>query len=267
MLLWHGRGHTDQRSAGAAGGAAQEGTQCRSTFGSTPARAGGRRERYASASRASTHLMEIASRAAQAAGSTARTQHGRRHTNQRSAGAAGGIAQEETQCRSTFGSTPARAGGRRERYASASRASTHLMEIASEAAQAAGSTARTQHGRRHTNQRSAGAAGGTAQEETQCRSTFGSTPARAGGRREKYASASRASTHLMEIASRSSAGSRQHCTTRSMGGDIPTSVVQGQQAAQRKRRRNAGVPSGVHRQGLGAEVRSMRAHRVQAHIS
>ena len=34
---------------------------------------------------------------------------------------------------------------------------------------------------------------------------------------------------------------------RSMGGDIPTSVVQGQQAAQRRRRRNAGVPPGVHR--------------------
>ena len=33
----HGRGHTDQRSAGAAGGTAQKETQSRSTFGSTPA--------------------------------------------------------------------------------------------------------------------------------------------------------------------------------------------------------------------------------------
>ena len=185
----HGRGHTDQRSAGAAGGAAQEGTQCRSTFGSTPARAGGRREKCARASRASTHLIEIASRAAQAAGSTARTQHGRGHTDQRGAGAAGGIAQEEAQRRSTFGSTPARAGGRHERCASASRASTHLIEIAGRAAQAAGSTARTQHGRGHTDQRGAGAAGGTAQEEAQRRSTFGSTPrgGRSMPRRERRA--------------------------------------------------------------------------------
>jgi hypothetical protein len=54
---------------------------------------GGRCERYASASRASTHLMEAASKTAQAAGSNARTQHGRGHTDQRSAGAAGGTAQ------------------------------------------------------------------------------------------------------------------------------------------------------------------------------
>ena len=33
----HGRGHTDQRGAGAAGGTAQKETQRRSTFGSTPA--------------------------------------------------------------------------------------------------------------------------------------------------------------------------------------------------------------------------------------
>jgi len=52
-----------------------------------------------------------------------------------------------------------------------------------------------------------------------------------------------------------------------MGGDIPTSVVQERQAAQRRRRCNAGVPSGVHQQGLGADTRGMRAHRVRARIS
>ena len=85
------------------------------------------------------------------------------------------------------------------------------------------------------------------------------------GQSERYASASRASTHLMKIASRAAQAAGSTARTRSMGGDIPTSVVQGQQAAQRRRRRNAGVPSGVpRRQSTSCQVTATpRSHGLE----